>query len=100
MSCSRMLSVIKIEAHTKRTKPKYQRNTEADFYVQAATTKESVNTVARVDKVHFASAKKIDLSLPDFCHPDVYLIWHQSDPTPVLLPGKSHGWRSLVGYSP
>ena len=23
--------------------------------------------------------------------------WH---PTPVLLPGKSHGWRGLVGYSP
>ena len=23
--------------------------------------------------------------------------WH---PSPVLLPGKSHGWRSLVGYSP
>ena len=23
--------------------------------------------------------------------------WH---PTPVLLPGKSRGWRSLVGYSP
>ena len=23
--------------------------------------------------------------------------WH---PTPVLLPGKSHGWRSLMGYSP
>ena len=23
--------------------------------------------------------------------------WH---PTPVLLPGKSHGWRSMVGYSP
>ena len=23
--------------------------------------------------------------------------WH---PTPVLLPGKSHGGRSLVGYSP
>ena len=22
------------------------------------------------------------------------------EPTPVLLPGKSHGWRSLVGYSP
>ena len=21
-------------------------------------------------------------------------------PTPVLLPGKSHGWRRLVGYSP
>ena len=24
----------------------------------------------------------------------------QWDPTPVLLPGKSHGWRSLVGCSP
>jgi len=24
-------------------------------------------------------------------------IWQ---PTPVLLPGKSHGWKSLVGYSP
>ena len=23
--------------------------------------------------------------------------WH---PTPVFLPGKSHGWRSLVGFSP
>ena len=23
--------------------------------------------------------------------------WH---PTPALLPGKSHGWRSLIGYSP
>ena len=23
--------------------------------------------------------------------------WH---PTPVLLPGKSHGWRTLVGCSP
>ena len=24
----------------------------------------------------------------------------QWQPTPVLLPGKSHGWRSLVGCSP
>ena len=31
------------------------------------------------------------------------MIWHQRrqwQPTPVLLPGKSHGWRSLVGCSP
>ena len=27
----------------------------------------------------------------------IYVRWH---PTPVLLPGKSHGWRSLVGCSP
>ena len=28
-------------------------------------------------------------------------LWRrQRHPTPVLLPGKSHGWRSLVGCSP
>ena len=25
---------------------------------------------------------------------------HKWQPTPVFLPGKSHGWRNLVGYSP
>ena len=29
-----------------------------------------------------------------------YLRRRQWHPTPVLLPGKSHGWRSLVGCSP
>ena len=24
----------------------------------------------------------------------------EMEPTPVLLPGKFYGWRSLVGYSP
>ena len=43
----------------------------------------------------------------ELCPPRVFLAsaiisfwrrqWH---PTPVLLPGKSHGWRSLLGYSP
>ena len=35
------------------------------------------------------------LSLPN--HPIQRRQWH---PTPLLLPGKSHGWRSLVGCSP
>ena len=30
----------------------------------------------------------------------VYIYVHQWHPTPGLLPGKSHGRRSLVGYSP
>ena len=30
----------------------------------------------------------------------VYIRRRQWHPTPVLLPGKSHGWRSVVGYSP
>ena len=28
------------------------------------------------------------------------LLEEGKEPTTVLLPGKSHGWRSLVGYSP
>jgi len=33
---------------------------------------------------------------------EIFLIyWRRKwQPTPVLLPGKSHGWRSLIGYSP
>ena len=30
----------------------------------------------------------------------LYSSWRQWQATPVLLPRKSHGWRSLVGYSP
>ena len=28
------------------------------------------------------------------------IYFHKQQPTPVLLPGKSHGWRSMVGYGP
>ena len=29
------------------------------------------------------------------------ILWRRKwQPTPVLLPGKSHGWRSVIGYSP
>ena len=40
------------------------------------------------------------------CHGEAFAvgseeIWRrQWQPTPVLLPGKSHGWRSLMGCSP
>ena len=37
----------------------------------------------------------------EFCHRLSKHLWRrQWHPTPVLLPGKSHGWRSLVGCSP
>ena len=29
-----------------------------------------------------------------------FMVGRQWHPTPVFLPGKSHGWRSLVGCSP
>ena len=29
------------------------------------------------------------------------ILWRRKwQPTPVFLPGKSHGWKNLVGYSP
>ena len=39
--------------------------------------------------------KSRDVTLPTKVH--LLKEWH---PTPVLVPGKSHGWRSLVGCSP
>ena len=34
-------------------------------------------------------------------HRNWQILWRRKwQPTPVLLPGKSHGWRSVVGYSP
>ena len=35
-----------------------------------------------------------------FSQPNIFRWRRQWHPTPVLLPGKSHGWRSLVGCSP
>ena len=37
------------------------------------------------------------------CHPKSRVLWQVivvAEPTPVFLPGKPHGRRSLVGYSP
>jgi len=40
-------------------------------------------------------------SLQSVFDPFIALFWRrQWHPTPVLLPGKSHGWRSLDGCSP
>ena len=33
--------------------------------------------------------------------PFTFMHWRRSwQPTPVFLPGESHGWRNLMGYSP
>ena len=41
--------------------------------------------------------KQSEISQKDKDKYHILVQWH---PTPVLLPGKSHGWRSLVGCSP
>ena len=52
--------------------------------------------------IHLSSFLKVEILLVPFP-----LSWgrgnfqrRQWHPTPILLPGKSHGWRSLVGCSP
>ena len=57
-----------------------------------------------------ASSKAVTSPSPSRAHPAAFVCKRFSNffstpltswqPTPVLLPGKSHGWRSLVGYSP
>ena len=59
-----MLSVIKIEAHTKRTEHEYQGNALAAFHTRAGAI-ESIKIVAHVDEAHSVSAKN-DPSSPDF----------------------------------
>ena len=47
----------------------------------------------------FPGSGKQDVNL--LICPLLYLDWRRKwQPTPVLLPGKSHGLRILVGYSP
>ena len=36
-----------------------------------------------------------------YIYTHIYIHWRRKwQPTPVLLPGKFHEWRSLVSYSP
>ena len=75
MSWYEVLSVIKIEAHTKRCEPKYQERTLGDFHTKAATT-ESIKVIAHIDAVHSASSKK----LPGSFYPNAPVTWQQSVP--------------------
>ena len=43
---------------------------------------------------------KCSLGISTFKRSLVFAWRRQWQPTPILLPGKSHGWRSLVGCSP
>ena len=44
---------------------------------------------------------RLSSNTPLYICTTAFLSWRrQWHPTPVLLPGKSHGWRSLVGCSP
>ena len=53
------------------------------------------------NKTHQGMDLAVNLQFPDFNKPpNIATRRRQWHPTPVLLPGKSHGWRGLVGCSP
>ena len=54
-----------------------------------------LSTLGMVSLSNFSHFSK--LVVVSCCDFNLHWQWH---PTPVLLPGKSHGWRSLVGCSP
>ena len=66
--------------------------------------------ILKSDATYSALSKNLPVTTPDpriglKAYPGIethpLLLWRrQWRPTPVLLPGKSHGWRSLVGCSP
>ena len=66
--------------------------------------KERRNLSRKTEKslLDFCGGTKLN-GLPDLCLRDIALVITQKRQwqyTLVLLPGKSHGWRSLVGRSP
>ena len=87
---SYLLNCIKIEAHTKRTKPGYWGNVLADFHVQAAAR--SIKVTVHVDQVHSVYAKT-DHMLPYFCHPDVLATWKQSVPKQEKPQWANNGYK-------
>ena len=62
------------------------------FWKQCYTTKATMADTCKMEKLF--------LGKPHFAAKQSRVRRRQWHPTPVLLPGKSHGWRSLVGCSP
>ena len=67
------LLVLKLRLQLKKTELDYEGLTLTDLHAKAAAI-ESVNVVARVDEVHFVSAKE-DPLLPDFCFSYILVTW-------------------------
>ena len=59
-------------------------------------------------QIHYDRGRKGERTHPGYFHPfcsyfigSICHVWRRKwQPTPVFLPGESHGQRSLVGYSP
>ena len=68
------------------------------FYVYIETSLVG-QTVKRLPTMRETWVRSLG-SIPGFDPWVGKILWRRKwQPTPVLLPGKSHGWKSLVGYS-
>ena len=83
------IAVKRREAKSKGEKERYK-HLNAEF-----------QRIARGDKKAFLSYQCKEIEENNRMGKTRDLFWRRRwHPTPVLLPGKSHGWRSLVGCSP
>ena len=83
------IAVERREAHSKGEKERYK-HLNAEF-----------QRIARRDKKAFLSDQCKETEENNRKGKTRDLFWRrQWHPIPVLLPGKSHGWKSLVGCSP
>ena len=83
---------------------RYVRMQQEDSHLQARERafRKQIEGILILDFPDARTVKKIHFCFFFFSsHPDCGTLgrrqWH---PTPVLLPGNSHGWRSLVSCSP
>ena len=76
------------------------------FWVQTGACKHTILCIMRVPMFVYMCAcdhgfcHSIPVLLKKLCLYFSLFIHYGWQPTPVLLPGESRGWRSLVGYSP
>ena len=56
-----------------------------------------LSVICSLPEMPFFFFKPIDWPHPVDCLSPISFLWQS---TPVFLPGESHGWRRLVGYSP
>ena len=76
---------------------KYSERTERKFSERTVNcTKIGISSITN----HFMEQNAYILHDLHLCSVNSFHRRRQWHPTPVLLPGKSHGWRSLVGCSP
>ena len=64
-----------------------------------------VNNAVMNVRVHISFWTRVFIFFEDIPRSEIHRLYGSSQrrqwqPTPVLLPGKSHGWRNLVGCSP